>query len=379
MYVPRYLQVKGEDAKGGWAVDNRACANPEQFAQKFAGPLLDYCLSERNWTQIRYYSPINKPLYGGVFHHPRGDSFRAYAGMMASLRQELLDRDLVPQRLSLLAPSTPSVQDWPIPQFHSRGLDLDPLVEGYDQHEYFARFDGAPPNANAVTIPMTELIHRHLEEHVRYAREKNKAFLITELGHVYYGAGRGDPNGPATHNAFMLDAEFCVRAINIGVQGLLRWSFLNPGDIDGQWQFLQTADESDRRVTNTFYGYANLIRYVRPNSDVLATHVESSFYPWPHVYACSTRKPKGEFTLLVINDHDSEQVEATIKLPPALRQKPLNVIRTDRTCKHALVGHVRQAGKTSQFADKLPPRSLTAYTNLEHDDLRRIAGDTGGE
>ncbi len=371
MYVPRHLQVKGADAPGD-ALQNLAAASPRVFAENFAGPLLDYCIAERGWIQIRHYCPINRPLYGGVYHHPRGESYRAYAGLLASLRKELVERDLVPQRLSLLAPASPSVQDWPIPDFHARGLDLDPLVDAYEQRQNSARFDGAPPNANAPTLPMTELIERHLKPHVNFAREKGKGFLITELGHAYYGAAQGDANGPSTHEAFLLDAEFAVRAIACGVQGLLRWSFLNPGDIDGRWQMIESADGSYRRCENTFYGYAALIRYARPHSDVLRADVESSLYPWPHVYACALRKaPQGDVTLLVVNDHDSEQIEATLKLPAGLRGRRLNVIRTDRTLKHALAGEVRRDGKSGPITDKLPPRSLTVYTSLDYDPLVR--------
>ena len=379
IHVPRYLQAKeGDDegqaatAAGTGAVDNRAAANPRMFAEHFAGPLLDYCIAERGWTQIRYYSPVNKPLYGGVLAHPKSDPFRAYAGMMAALREELIDRNLAPQRVSLLGPGTPSVQDWPIPEFHQRRLDLDPLVDAYDQHECFARFDDAPPNANALSVPMTELINRHLVPHIAYARACGKPFLISELGHVYFGSSHGDPNGPATHEAFLLDAEFAVRAIPLGVQGLLRWSFLNPGDIDGCWQLIDTADGSYRRRENTYYGYATLIRYARPHSDVLKAEVESSCYPWPHVYACALRKmPQHDFTLLVVNDHDSELLELTVRLPASVSSRRLSIIRTDRTVKHHKAGELLCEGKTRRINDRLPPRSLTVYTSLQYDPLLR--------
>ena len=365
IHVPHYLQMKGEDGPGV-AFNNRAAVDPTAFAEKFAGPLLDYCVAERGWTQIRYYSPVNTPLYGGIYHHSKGDSYRAYAGLLASLRKELIERNLSPQRISLLGPGSPSVEAWPIPEFHSRGLDLDPLLDSYDQHETSARFDGAPPNSNLDSIPMTELIERHLAPHVRYAQSRNKPFLITELRHGYFGAAAGDPNGAATHDTFILDAEFAVRAINAGVQGLMRWSLLNPGDIGGRWQMLESSDNSYNRVRDTFYGYATLIRYARPHAEVLETHVESQLFPWPHVHACALRKsPQGDLTVLVVNDHESEQIDLRVTLPQGLRKK-LSIIRSDRTTKHAKIGELRR-----DFTDKLPPRSLTAYTSLEYDPLER--------
>ncbi|HEY3323763.1 MAG TPA: hypothetical protein VGP72_25150 [Planctomycetota bacterium] len=374
LYVPRHLQVKGEkdSEPDDWALDNRAAASPAAFAGHFAGPLLDYCISERGWTQIRYYSPVNEPLYGGVFSNPKDNVFHSYAALLSALRQELIDRDLVPQRLAILGPETPSIQDWPIPEFHSVGVDPDPLLDAYSQHEYFARFDTDEPNANGMSIPMTELLNRHLVPHVNYARAKGKSLIVTELGHTYYGSGRGDPNGPSTHEAFVLDAEFVVRALPLGAGAVLRWSFLNPGDIDGRWQFIETADGSYRRVENTFYGYASIMRYVRPHSDVLDLHTESTFHPWPHIYACALRKmPQGDFSLLVVNNHPSEQVELTLKIPTAFRAKKINIIRTDRTLKHHKIGEIKRDSKTSQLSDKLPPLSLSVYTHLDYDSLER--------
>jgi hypothetical protein len=371
LYVPRHLQKKGADAPG-IGEDNRVPASAAAFAEHFAGPLLDYCVSERNWTQIRYYTPIAEPLYAGIFHDPQGDSYRAYAALLSALRKELMDRGLVPQRLWLMGPSAPTIEDWPIPTFHARGIDLDPLLDGYDQHEKSARFDGTPPNGAAETLAMGELIQHHLAPHVAYAKAKGKAFLVTELAHAHYGARRGDPNGPATHDTFLLDAEFIVRAINAGVQGLLRWSFLNPGDIDGPWQFLDTADGSYRRRENTFYGYANLIRYVRPHADVLNVHVESSLHPWPHIHACALRKaPQGDLSIVIVNDHESEAVEVTVEVPAAFRAKKLQLIRTDRTLKHALSDEIRRDGKGTRLTGSLPPRSLSVLTSLEYDALAR--------
>ena len=164
------------------------------------------------------------------------------------------------------------------------------------------------------------------------------------------------------------DIRDAVRAINAGVSGLMRWSFLNPGDIDGRWQFLDASNEY-ARVENTFYGYATLIRYARPHSEVLTTRVESSFYPWPHVYACALRKtPQGDVSVLVVNDHDSEQVELSLKVP-ALHGRRISIIRTDRTNKHALISDVRAGAKGAAIIDKLPPRSLTVYTSLDYDTL----------
>ena len=104
----------------------------------------------------------------------------------------------------------------------------------------------------------------------------------------------------------------------------------------------------------------------------METQVESSLYPWPHVHACALRKaPQGDVTLLVVNDHDSEQIEATVKLPAIFRSKKLNVIRCDRTLKHVKTAEIKRDARNTPFTDKIPPRSLSVYTSLEHDPLTR--------
>ena len=42
----------------------------------------------------------------------------------------------------------------------------------------------------------------------------------------------------ACRPAVVKDAELIVRGINGGVAGFNKWSFLNRGDLDGQWQLL---------------------------------------------------------------------------------------------------------------------------------------------
>jgi len=42
--------------------------------------------------------------------------------------------------------------------------------------------------------------------------------------------------------AVLSNAEVVIRALNVGVDGLNRWSFTNRGDLDGQWQLVRSWD-----------------------------------------------------------------------------------------------------------------------------------------
>ncbi|MDP6779230.1 MAG: hypothetical protein QGI83_20925, partial [Candidatus Latescibacteria bacterium] len=46
--------------------------------------------------------------------------------------------------------------------------------------------------------------------------------------------------------------EFAVRLLNVGVDGFCRWSFVNRGDVDGQWQLVDTWDEEHERLRASF-------------------------------------------------------------------------------------------------------------------------------
>ena len=67
---------------------------------------------------------------------------------------------------------------------------------------------------------------------------------------------------------------------NAGVDGFNRWSFLNRGDLDGQWQLVDTWDREHKRLLadfpphpNSYFCLGLLSRFTARHSAVLATHV----------------------------------------------------------------------------------------------------------
>jgi hypothetical protein len=206
---------------------------------------------------------------------------------------------------------------------------------------------------------------------VRYAGGRGKPLFLSQVGTAYYGGPRGDRFGPSTHEAFLTEAELIVRCIGAGAAAFSRYCFLNPGDIDGVWQLIDTADGSYRRRENAFYGYANLCRYVRPHSVALAVSASGRPAPYERVHACAVKKPTGEITVLAVNDDASEVAAVEIRFPPEFAGRRLRRVHTSRTAKHEAGPEFILKGRAPGLSDEIAPMSLAAYTDIPYDPLSR--------
>ena len=86
-----------------------------------------------------------------------------------------------------------------------------------------------------------------------------KPLFLSELGTMVYG-WRTNNSGPARFESALKDAELMVHALNLGVDGFNRWSFVNRGDLDGQWQKISTWDETNKTL---FTGILNSLMHWR--------------------------------------------------------------------------------------------------------------------
>ena len=84
-------------------------------------------------------------------------------------------------------------------------------------HSYFARFDWQPGEG----YPLADA-EKRLRVWKQWATERGKPLFVSELGSMVFGWNGSDP-GPSTIDAAIKDAEFVVRALNVGVDGLNRW------------------------------------------------------------------------------------------------------------------------------------------------------------
>ncbi len=111
-----------------------------------------------------------------------------------------------------------------------------------------------------------------------------------------------DKPGPSCPQAVLAGSELVVRMLNCGVDGMNRWSFLNRGDLDGQWQFVDTWDRKEKKLLKDFVPHPNsyfclglLSRFTAKHSTVLGSRVEGGrIDDWQRVFAAGVPQPEAE-------------------------------------------------------------------------------------
>ncbi len=277
--------------------------------------------------------------------------------------------------------------------FHNRGLGvrlsapdrfwaaLDPAKEdfrefvgAFDVHEYTSSFGGDP---GGLPVRMASHVER-VKGYVNAAHQQGKPLFIAEMGTL------GGFNAP------LGDAEEIIRDLTIGVDGFNRWSFINRGDLDGQWQLLQTWDASNKKLLDVYTPYPNayyvlglLSRFTAKHSTVLACDVTGGkIGAYPRVFAAPLRSPKGNLTLAVVNNSDHAW-DATIDLHGVTASTSLycyEVSKADKDRTDLAINPKAEfvvTRETPLFRDKLAPESLKIYTTyrLEHSAPGIIAED----
>jgi hypothetical protein len=191
--------------------------------------------------------------------------------------------------------------DWTdLPELDPAKVDFDAYAGAYDFHSYNAVFDAMP----YVGYTLAEA-EKRLNAWARWAHERNKPLFLSEFGTMAYGWG-GTDLAPACYMSGLKNASLVVRGINAGVDGFNRWSFANRGDLDGQWQLVQTWDIDQNKLLdkfepqpNAYYQFAMLSRFLPKHSGVLATQVEASFQMRDRkLVAVALRTPKGNTTII---------------------------------------------------------------------------------
>jgi hypothetical protein len=237
----------------------------------------------------------------------------------------------------------------------------------YDFHSYDENFDwlgkGQMAHFDQTTAAWASWAHHN-----------QKPLFMSEFGTMANGWG-GDHPGPASYESALKDAELVVRRINAGVDGFNRWSFINRGDLDGQWQFIDTWDRKAgqllKRYTphpNTYFVLGLLSRFTAKHSDVLACRVEGGrSAAGQRVFAAALRSPKGNLTLAIVNDAKTEyglswelrgmaQDRTLYRYGVHEGQRDRADLTIDPQTRYPL------SSTAATFQDRLPPMSLTIYS-----------------
>lgn len=291
--------------KDSVGIATSAPASLDEFAHGLA-ELAHHLLRVKGYRSIRWLAINNEPGYSwSWWQGPDGKPLPITPGLEA-VRKALDARGVT---LPLSGP------DWTdLPELDPQKVDFDPWIGAYDLHSYTAVFDGVKGG-----YPL-RVAEQRIARWANWAHERNKPLFLSELGTMGYGWG-GREAGPGSYQAGLKDAALVVRGIVAGVDGFNRWSFVNRGDLDGQWQLVDTWDADQQKLRtrftphpNTYYLYGLLSRFTAKNSDVLHTRVEGTFPDGGRkLVATALRSPKGALTILVVNEAP-DAVDATISL-----------------------------------------------------------------
>lgn len=341
----------------------------DAFAKGFA-TVIEHLVKEKGFTCIKYICITNEPGHGWSWWQNPDMSPMSITPGLKAVKEALDARDII---IPLSGP------DWTdMPEFNAQKIDFDPYIGAYDIHSYNANFDW---NMEEGGYPISLAMER-ITQWKNWTEEKNKPFFITEVGTQLFGYLLDDP-APGNFKSTLKDVELIIRALNLGVDAFNRWSFINRGNLDGQWQLVDTWDKERICLLdtflphpNSFYGIGLLTRFNAKYSSILKTAMEGgSLDGHQRVFAASTRSPGGNYTLYVIND-SPETFQGHFRLNHMDRE----FLHRYRIYREAHEDHkkvminpeqsFRKNGPVFTFKDDLPAQSITAYSTflLNHED-----------
>jgi hypothetical protein len=182
---------------------------------------------------------------------------------------------------------------------------------------------------------------------------------------------------PRSYSNQMLNAEKLIAGLNAGVDGFNRWSFVNRGDLDGQWQLVRTWDAQRwdyyRRVEPEpvpYFSYGILTRFLAKYSRILSTEVSGD-----SIVASAIQSPAGDLTIYVLNNADMEKM-INLNIAGRTEFPELNKYQVTQS---GIEGADYKMDPLRLFglkdsppnlaADTVPPGSITVYSTLNKECL----------
>jgi len=244
------------------------------------GELCEHLLRHRHYTCIRWLCINNERGIADCWWLGPGRRIESITPVPRAVREELDWRGLA---LPLSAP------DFYTLAYIGQGpFDFDAWVGAFDAHTY---------------VESPEDYARFTRQWVEYARARGKPFFISEMGDFALG-WQGSSPGPRLYGTQQSIARKVLTGLNLGVDGFSRWSFVNRGDLDGQFQLVRTWD-MDRRAylprvepePVPYYAYGLLTRFQAKHSEILkVTGAEGT-----SLVAAALRSPAGQLTVYLLN------------------------------------------------------------------------------
>lgn len=279
-----WSNVEWNAFQGIYALQSAPRSVPD-FAEGL-GALMEHLTRVRGYSCIRWLVITNEPGYDWAWWlGPEGHTHSITPALRAV--REALDRRGISVPLSgpdWTNPPEPTAADVPQP------LDFDPFLGAYDIHSY-----GAP----------SEDLEKVWQAWADRGRDQGKPVFLSEMGNMELGWGTAHP-GPKTFDASLSVAEKVLRGLRAGLHAFNRWSFVNRGDLDGQWQLVRTWDIERQtylpRVAPepaAYYGFGILTRFLAAHSEVL--QIRSMGATGDSLLSGAVRSPAGDLSIFVVN------------------------------------------------------------------------------
>jgi hypothetical protein len=269
--------------------------------------LVDELVRKRGYTCIRWLSIANEPMQGWSWWRDERGEPQSIVPALALVRAKLDARGL--GEIGLAAPDFPT----PLPPL-GEPAGFAAHSAAYSFHDYVTVFDWWEDVLFPYPMPSLGAYFDELGPWKKAARaDGDKPLFLAEHGTFMQGFER-DARGPGHYLSLLKDVQFVLRGTNAGVDAFNRWSFINRGDLDGQWQMIDTWDRKEKRLLpqitphpNSYFLYGLLTRFVARHSRVARTDVAGGRdAAFRRLFAAAYESPKGVPTLVLTNDGDDD-------------------------------------------------------------------------
>jgi hypothetical protein len=288
-----------------------APADLDAFAEGWV-ILLDELIRKRGHKSIRWINLVNEPNFSWWLIPPDSGARQDREKQAAYLAEAMKK-----VRAAIIAANLPVKLMGPdftdLPVFEK--ISAEPwfvVVDDVDFHSYCSCFDWEDPKQQPASwaYRMGERLEQTLIKYRAETTTAGKGLYLTEFGTQTYGYAADDP-APGSFKASLKDTELLIRALNLGIDGCNHWSFVNRGDADGQWQFVDTWDRHWKHWTeeakphrDSYYVLGLATRHLPQRASILKTVVRGGESEGSQrIWSAAVRSPKdSSITILIVND-----------------------------------------------------------------------------
>ena len=320
------------------------------FAEGLA-TLSEQLVRERKYSCVKWLCLANE-WNMSAFWWEGGGKAVSMKDMAAAVRAEL-------DRRGIALPISGPDYNY-IPKNVSGMEELAPSYGAIDLHDY-----GGPRNQG-------------LQSWAQWSHEQKRPFFLSEFGDMGLGWKDAHP-GPASFEASLSNAEKVLHGLNIAIDGFNRWSFVNRGDLDGQWQLVRTWDMKNKvfydRVAPepaAYYGFAMLTRFTAKHSRVLDLDMTTSEGSGkvPRFNVAALRSPKGQTTCIILNREPQDRAidlgwEGLDRSLHLHRYELTEPMLADPAFKLRSNAQSDLSPEQSHLQMTVPGRSITVYTTYD--------------